>query len=222
MASDNMDDRMAARLKLVEEHIRLENQHDLEGIMGLSERQRVTTMNPWRRTTPGATKSEPIMRVCCKRYRDCISTFGGITQAPAPSSSRSSFADGIWAPGADCRQPDARSRFHSVESSPSTTKIAWPARRSITIGPPYSDNWDCFTNRTARWGASAPCSCTPSHGTRRRASALEAGLRASEGITGNYGDSALISNIQTGITVTVHSTALEAYGRIFASKVTMG
>jgi steroid delta-isomerase-like uncharacterized protein len=34
MASDNMDDRMAARLELVEEHIRLENQHDLDGIMG--------------------------------------------------------------------------------------------------------------------------------------------------------------------------------------------
>jgi steroid delta-isomerase-like uncharacterized protein len=29
-----IDDRIAARLKLVEEHIRLENQHDLEGIMG--------------------------------------------------------------------------------------------------------------------------------------------------------------------------------------------
>jgi steroid delta-isomerase-like uncharacterized protein len=28
------DERIAARLKLVEEHIRLENQHDLEGIMG--------------------------------------------------------------------------------------------------------------------------------------------------------------------------------------------
>ena len=27
-------DRMAARLKLVDEHVRLENQHDLEGIMG--------------------------------------------------------------------------------------------------------------------------------------------------------------------------------------------
>src|SRR5438045_9780501 len=34
MASENMDDRMAARLELVEAHIRLENQHDLEGIMG--------------------------------------------------------------------------------------------------------------------------------------------------------------------------------------------
>jgi steroid delta-isomerase-like uncharacterized protein len=35
MASDNMDERMAARLELVEEHIRLENQHDLEGIIGI-------------------------------------------------------------------------------------------------------------------------------------------------------------------------------------------
>jgi steroid delta-isomerase-like uncharacterized protein len=34
MASDHMDDRMAARLELVGEHIRLENQHDLDGIMG--------------------------------------------------------------------------------------------------------------------------------------------------------------------------------------------
>jgi steroid delta-isomerase-like uncharacterized protein len=34
MASENVDDRIAARLELVEEHIRLENQHDLEGIMG--------------------------------------------------------------------------------------------------------------------------------------------------------------------------------------------
>src|SRR5436190_8196802 len=34
MASENMDDRMAARLELVEAHIRLENQHNLEGIMG--------------------------------------------------------------------------------------------------------------------------------------------------------------------------------------------
>jgi hypothetical protein len=30
----SVEDRIAARLKLVEEHIRLENQHDLESIMG--------------------------------------------------------------------------------------------------------------------------------------------------------------------------------------------
>jgi steroid delta-isomerase-like uncharacterized protein len=34
MTSMNVVDRMAARLSLVEEHVRLENQHDLEGIMG--------------------------------------------------------------------------------------------------------------------------------------------------------------------------------------------
>ena len=33
MTSINTDDRIAARLKLVEEHVRLENRHDLEGIM---------------------------------------------------------------------------------------------------------------------------------------------------------------------------------------------
>jgi steroid delta-isomerase-like uncharacterized protein len=30
----NIDDRIAARLRLVEEHVRFENQHNLEGIMG--------------------------------------------------------------------------------------------------------------------------------------------------------------------------------------------
>jgi steroid delta-isomerase-like uncharacterized protein len=34
MTGKSMEDRIAARLKLVEEHIHLENQHDLEGIMG--------------------------------------------------------------------------------------------------------------------------------------------------------------------------------------------
>jgi steroid delta-isomerase-like uncharacterized protein len=33
MTSMNSDDRIAARLKLVEEHVRRENRHDLEGIM---------------------------------------------------------------------------------------------------------------------------------------------------------------------------------------------
>jgi steroid delta-isomerase-like uncharacterized protein len=34
MTGTNVVDRMAARLELVDEHVRLENQHDLEGIMG--------------------------------------------------------------------------------------------------------------------------------------------------------------------------------------------
>jgi steroid delta-isomerase-like uncharacterized protein len=34
MTDKSMGDRIAARLKLIEEHIHLENQHDLEGIMG--------------------------------------------------------------------------------------------------------------------------------------------------------------------------------------------
>lgn len=34
MTGMSIADRMAARLKLVDEHVRLENQHDLEGIMG--------------------------------------------------------------------------------------------------------------------------------------------------------------------------------------------
>jgi steroid delta-isomerase-like uncharacterized protein len=34
MTSMNTDDRKAARLKLVDEHVSLENQHNLEGIMG--------------------------------------------------------------------------------------------------------------------------------------------------------------------------------------------
>lgn len=34
MSRMSIDDRIAARLKLVDEHVRLENQHDLEGIMG--------------------------------------------------------------------------------------------------------------------------------------------------------------------------------------------
>jgi len=34
MSRMNIDDRRATRLKLVDEHIRLENQHDLNGIMG--------------------------------------------------------------------------------------------------------------------------------------------------------------------------------------------
>jgi hypothetical protein len=69
----SIDERIAARLKLVEEHIRLENQHDLEEIMG----------------TFGA----------CGRYPDCISTYGTVMQASPRSSSRLSFAVGTWAIG---------------------------------------------------------------------------------------------------------------------------
>ena len=34
MTRTNIDDRIAARVKLVDEHVTLENQHNLEGIMG--------------------------------------------------------------------------------------------------------------------------------------------------------------------------------------------
>src|SRR5580658_9617678 len=67
-----------------------------KALWGLSERRPTTTMNPWTRTTPDATKSRRITRVCWTRSRNYISMFDSIIRACAPLSSRLSFAADLF------------------------------------------------------------------------------------------------------------------------------
>jgi hypothetical protein len=158
----NTDDRIAARLKLVDEHVRQKTNTTLRASCGLSARQHVSTTSRGMPTTKVAMMSSPFTRGCYRRSRGYTSTFGDVTRPLTPSSLRSSFEAGTWGRGEACPQPAAMLNFRSAGSSLSMTKTAWLERESITIGLHCFVNSAYSMNRRARSDAPAQCCCIPS------------------------------------------------------------
>jgi hypothetical protein len=94
----NTDDRITARLKLVDEHVRQVNEHDLAGIMRISARQRVSTTSRGMPNTKVAMTSNRFTRGCYGHSRGYTSTFGDVTLPLTPSSLMSSFEAGTSGP----------------------------------------------------------------------------------------------------------------------------
>lgn len=118
-------ERQSLRTQVVDEHVRLENRHDLNGIMTTFGAAARYDDEPWDAHYIG---------------RDSVRAFYSDLLRALPDLQidvqRSSFADVTWVPGAACRRPVVLSNFRSVASTHSTTTTGSRARRSTMTAPP--------------------------------------------------------------------------------------
>ena len=93
------------RLRLVEEHVALENRHDLDGIMTTFGGAARYDDEPWDAHYVGRDGVRAFLRICCAPCRTSRSTCSGAMPAKQRSFLKSSFAGATWVPGAACRRP---------------------------------------------------------------------------------------------------------------------
>jgi hypothetical protein len=74
------DSTIAARLGIVDEHVRLENAHDLDGIMGTFGKTARYDDEPWGSHYMGRQEVCSMLN-CCARYQTCILISSGGTWA---------------------------------------------------------------------------------------------------------------------------------------------
>jgi len=144
-------DRQARRVALVEEHVRLENAHDLDGVIATFGDSARYDDEPWNTHYEG---------------RDQVRSFYAQLMAALPDLSieivrRHIAAETIvlevssaahrWQAGADCRLPADASRSRFAASIPSTPMTGLRASVSTTIAPPFCNSLAFSTIRNRRW-----------------------------------------------------------------------
>jgi hypothetical protein len=82
------ESRIAARLRIVEEHVRLENQHDLDGIMGTFGAAAHYDDAPWAAHYPDREGVRAFYADLLRAYLTCTSRCSGAMRARTPSSWR--------------------------------------------------------------------------------------------------------------------------------------
>jgi steroid delta-isomerase-like uncharacterized protein len=142
-------DRRSARIAIVEQHIRLENQHDLEGVLDTFGANAHYDDGPWdehfngrdgvRQFYEQLMKALPDLEI--KVQRQHVTEDAILVEVVIRGTHLGSWR-GLPATGR---------RIEFPVFTPSTPMIVWLEKKSTTIAEPYSDSSAFFTNPRACW-----------------------------------------------------------------------
>ena len=149
------NDRRTLRIALVEQHIRLENQHDLAGVLGTFGEGARYDDEAWDEhyEGPAGVRAfyEQLMRALPDLQIDVQRRHVTDDAILVEVIIRGTHL-GEWR-----GLPDEKSPFPSAAFTPSTATIAWRERRSTTIAPRFCARWASSTSRK-RLSVSFQCS----------------------------------------------------------------
>ncbi|MGB6815874.1 MAG: hypothetical protein WBE29_02760 [Pseudolabrys sp.] len=149
-------ERQSRRLQLVDEHVRLENQHDLDGIMTTFGAAPRYDDEPWDAHYAGRDGVRLFYSELLRAMPDLQIDVQRRHIGEATIFWKLLFADSIWARGVACPRPAVTFDFHSAASTLLMKTTDWKARRSTMTAPPCSASSASFMNRPASGVASMP------------------------------------------------------------------
>jgi hypothetical protein len=128
-------DRTAARIAMVEKHVRLENAHDLEGVLGTFGETPRYDDEPWGEHYTGRNGVQLFYEQLMKALPDLDIEVVRRHVSDELSFWKCESGARIWVNGAVCLPPGGALISRSVAFTPSTPTIVWLARKSITTVP---------------------------------------------------------------------------------------
>ena len=147
-------DKLAARIAIVEQHVRLENEHDLEGVLGTFGDTARYDDEPWgehfngrdgvRQFYEQLMKALPDLQIEIQRRH--VTDDAIILEVMIRGTQLGAWR-GLPATG-------RRVELHFAVSTPSTPITVWPEKKSTTTAGQYCANSASSTNRQAYWDRS--------------------------------------------------------------------
>ena len=144
-------DRKSARVALVREHVRLENEHHLEGVLSTFGQNAQYQDEAWGTATRGTMESACTMNSSWQHCRTSKSKFCRSMLPTTTSCSRFRFAEPILDRGADFRRRDGEWKSRFAGFIRSTTMIGLPAKGFTMTEPACYDSSVSFVNRKRLW-----------------------------------------------------------------------
>jgi hypothetical protein len=129
-----LKERLAARIAIVEEHVRLENEHDLEGVLRTFGDTARYDDEPWGEHYQGRKGVRSFYKQLMTALPDLQIEVQRQHVTDDSIGSKSRFAALTLVDGVVFPRPGGESSAHSAEFTRSTAMIVWPAKKSITTG----------------------------------------------------------------------------------------
>jgi hypothetical protein len=145
---------MAKRIAIVEQHVRMENAHDLEGVLATFGDMARYDDEPWGEHYDGRGGVRQFYEQLLKALPDLEIDVQHRHVSEDAIVLEVIIRERISADGAVFRQPGGGSSSRCVASTPSTPMTVWPERKSTTIAGRCCDNSASSTNRRAYWDRS--------------------------------------------------------------------
>ena len=148
------NDRRSARIAIVAQHIRLENEHDLQGVLGTFGDAARYDDEPWGEHYTGRNGVCLFYEQLMKALPDCRSKHSDNMSLTMPLCLKWSFVVRTSAGGVAFLRPGDESSSRYAVSTPSTWMTVSPGKKSTTTGAQCCDNWAFSTSRKACWDES--------------------------------------------------------------------